>query len=257
MFIFILEKIGNVFIGFLKKTGRMVIFFATALSLAVRPPFKPGHVIKQIHFIGVKSLFVIILTGLFTGMALGLQGYYTLSRVGSEGLLGFAVALGMIRELGPVLSALMVTGRAGSSMAAEIGIMKISEQLDALDTMAINPIKYVVVPKIIAGIIAVPLLATIFNIIGIFGGYLVGVELMGVNPGTFFGEMQNRVAFKDINLGFVKSVSFGAIISWVSCFEGYYTGFGAAGVSKATTVSVVLASVLILICNYFITSVML
>ncbi|MBI5184034.1 MAG: ABC transporter permease [Nitrospinae bacterium] len=257
MIISILERIGNRFINFLKRMGSMVIFFSSAISLAVKPPLKPSHVIKQINFIGVKSLFVIILTGLFTGMALGLQGYYTLSRVGSEALLGYAVAIGMLRELGPVLSALMVTGRAGSSMAAEIGIMRISEQIDALDTMAINPIKYIVVPKIIGGIIAVPLLTAIFDIIGILGGYLVGVELMGVNPGTFFGEMESRVAFKDVNLGFVKSVSFGAIVSWVSCFEGYYTGFGAEGVSKATTVSVVLSSVLILICNYFITSVML
>jgi phospholipid/cholesterol/gamma-HCH transport system permease protein len=220
-------------------------------------PGRPVHVLKQLRFIGAKSLFVIVLTAAFTGMVLGLQGYYTLAKFGSEGMLGTAVALSLIRELGPVLSALMVTGRAGSAITAEIGIMRISEQIDALETMALDPFKYLVSPKLIAAMIALPLLCAIFDVVGIYGGWLVGVKLLGVNPGAYFYEMQKSLEWKDIYSGFIKSYSFGVIIAWIGCYKGYYAGHGAEGVSKATTESVVLTSVLILIWDYFLTSILL
>ena len=251
------ETVGGMTLATLRDMGRMLTFLLYALYMIVRRPGRPVHVLKQIHFIGAKSLFVIVLTAAFTGMVLGLQGYYTLAKFGSEGMLGSAVALSLIRELGPVLTALMVTGRAGSAITAEIGIMKITEQIDALKTMALEPFKYLVSPKIIAAVIAVPLLCAVFDVVGIFGGYLVGVKLLGVNPGAYFYEMEKSVVGKDVFSGFVKSVSFGVIISWVCCYKGYYAGHGAEGVSRATTAAVVMSSVLVLVWDYFLTSVLL
>jgi phospholipid/cholesterol/gamma-HCH transport system permease protein len=253
----LLERTGAVVIESIREMGRMGIFFSSFLTWAFRRPLKFERITQQIHFIGVKSLFVIVLTASFSGMVLGLQGYYTLQKFGSEGLLGSAVALSLIRELGPVLAALMVTGRAGSAIAAEIGIMKITEQIDALEVMAINPIKYLVVPKILAGLIAIPLLAAMFDVIGIYGGYLVGVKLLGVSAGSYFSQMEVSVVFRDVYTGVIKSVCFGVLLTWVCCYKGYYAGHGAAGVSKATTEAVVLASVLILVLDYFLTSILL
>ncbi|MGB4598823.1 MAG: ABC transporter permease [Trichlorobacter sp.] len=232
-------------------------FLLHTLYALVRQPGRPVHVLKQIRFIGAKSLFVIVLTAGFTGMVLGLQGYYTLAKFGSDGLLGAVVSLSLIRELGPVLSALMVTGRAGSAITAEIGIMRISEQIDAMETMALDPFKYLVSPKFIAAMISLPLLCAIFDVVGIYGGWLVGVKLLGVNPGSYFTEMYRSVEWKDVWSGMVKSFSFGIIIAWVGCYKGYYAGHGAEGVSKATTESVVLASVLVLVWDYFLTSILL
>ena len=251
------ERLGSLTLALLRDMGRMFTFLSYALYTIVRRPGRPFHVLKQIHFIGAKSVFVIFLTAAFTGMVLGLQGYYTLTKFGSEGMLGSAVALSLIRELGPVLTALMVTGRAGSAITAEIGIMKITEQIDALETMALEPFKYLVSPKIIAALVAVPLLCALFDVVGIAGGYLVGVKLLGVNPGTYFYEMEKSVVGKDVWSGFVKSVSFGLIISWVCCYKGYYAGHGAEGVSRATTTAVVMSSVLVLVWDYFLTSVLL
>ncbi len=255
--LFLVDKLGAQTLGLLQEMGKMLNFLVYALYKIVTTPGKPIHILKQIHFIGAKSFFVIFLTAAFTGMVLGLQGYYTLAKFGSEGMLGAAVALSLIRELGPVLSALMVTGRAGSAITAEIGIMNITEQIDALRTMALEPYKYLVAPKIIGAIIAVPLLCAIFDVVGIYGGYLVGVKLLGVNPGAYFHEMENSIVWKDVYSGFFKSISFGLIISWVSCYKGYYTGHGAEGVSRATTAAVVMSSVMILIWDYFLTSVLL
>jgi phospholipid/cholesterol/gamma-HCH transport system permease protein len=213
--------------------------------------------IARIHFIGAKSLVVILLTGAFTGMVLGLQVFYTLTKFGSEAFLGPAVALTLIRELGPVLCALMVTGRAGSALTAEIGIMRITEQIDALHAMALNPMRYLVVPTILAGLIAFPLLTAIFDLVGIYGGYLVGVKLLGIGEGTYFGEMETYVGLRDITQGILKSLSFGLLVTWVCCYKGFHTGYGAEGVSRATTEAVVLSSVLILVWDYFIGSVLL
>lgn len=253
----IVRAIGRTTIGLTRELGRTGKFLVYALYSLLRRPGRPIHILKQIRFIGAKSLFVIVLTAAFTGMVLGLQGYYTLTKFGSEGMLGTAVALSLIRELGPVLSALMVTGRAGSAIAAEIGIMRISEQIDALDTMALDPYKYLISPKFIAAMISMPLLCAIFDVVGIYGGWLVGVKLLGVNPGAYFSEMYKAVEWKDVYSGFVKSFSFGAIIAWIGCYKGYYAGHGAEGVSRATTEAVVLTSVLILVWDYFLTSILL
>jgi phospholipid/cholesterol/gamma-HCH transport system permease protein len=190
-------------------------------------------------------------------MVLALQLFYTLRKFGSEALLGPAIALSLIRELGPVLSALMVTGRAGSALTAEIGIMRISEQIDALTVMALNPLRYLIVPNIVAAIIVFPMLAAIFDVIGIYGGYVIAVELLGMSEGTYFSQMETFVDMKDILIGLYKSLSFGVIVSWVCCYKGFYAGYGAEGVSKATTEAVVMSSVLILIWDYFIGSVLL
>jgi phospholipid/cholesterol/gamma-HCH transport system permease protein len=252
----LIRNLGAVSLLGLRRAGRMGLFLSQALIFASTPPLKVSQLLKQIHFIGFQSTLVIFLTGAFAGMVLSLQGYYTLNRFGSAALLGPMVALSLIRELGPVLSALMVTGRAGSAMTAEIGIMRITEQVDALKMMGLNPFRYLIVPKLLAGIISLPLLTAIFDVVGIFGGYLVGVKLLGAAKGTYFGEIANYVDMKDILGGIYKSLTFGVLITWICCYKGYYTGFGAEGVSKATTQAVVLSSALILVWDYFMTSVL-
>lgn len=231
-------------------------FFAVAFFWMFFPPYLIGRVVRRINFIGVKTTPVIVLTGLFTGMVLALQTYYALSKFGAESSLGPVVALSLIRELGPVISALMVTGCAGSALTAEIGIMRISEQIDALDAMALNPYKYLIVPSLLGGVISLPLLNAIFVVIGVFGGYAVGVGLMDISGGTYFGGIRDFVGAKDIMEGFYKSLSFGVLITWISCYKGYFTGYGAEGVSKATTQSVVVSSVTVLVWDYFMTSVL-
>jgi len=259
----IFEKVGDEALYLIDQVGRMGVFLFSCLVNIVRPPYKLYPVVRQINFIGSKSIFVIIFTGAFTGMVLALQGYYTLRKFGSEGLLGSAVALSLLRELGPVLTALMVIGRAGSAICAEIGIMRNSEQIDALECMAIDPYKYLIVPKLIAGIISVPLLTFIFDVVGIFGGYMVGVGLLGVNDGSYFQTMYSSVEWQDVNMGIVKSLVFGLLIIWIAAGKGFFLhmertgGFGAEGVSRNTTSSVVLASVTILVWDYLISAIML
>lgn len=249
--------IGKWTIVIIREVGRMLIFLMKIFYFAIQPPYKVRLIIKEMYTIGVASLVVIVLTSSFTGMVLGLQGYNTLKRFGAEAILGSLVSLSLIRELGPVLGALMVTARAGSAMSAEIGIMKISEQVDALDVMTLEPIKQLVVPKIIAGVLVLPILVSIFDIIGIYGGYLVGVKLMGVNQGSYFNGIADNVVFKDIYGGFIKSIFFGLLLTWVCCYKGYMCGHGAKGVSRATTEAVVLSAVLILMWDYFLTTLLL
>ena len=255
------EKLGEHALYYMNQAGRMGIFLFNVVLSVFRPPYyKIFSITKQIYVIGALSIFVIVFTGAFTGMVLGLQGYTTLRKFGSEGMLGSVVALSLIRELGPVLAALMVTGRAGSAICAEIGIMRNSEQIDALECMAIDPHKYIVAPKFIATIIAMPLLTAIFNVVGIFGGYLVGVKLLGLNEGAYFVNMYKNVEFEDIYMMFVKSICFGLLIVWICAAKGYLVhferkgGFGAEGVSRVTTYAVVLTSVAILVFDYLITS---
>src|SRR5512145_162939 len=237
--------------------GRMFAFLMSALFLAFRPPAKLYLIVHHIKTIGVESLSVVALSGFFTGMVMGFQGYYSLRKFNAESWLGSATALGLLRELGPVLSAFMVTGRTGSAMAAELGTMRATEQIDALYSMAINPVKYLVSPRIIASLIAMPLLTAIFDVVGIFGAYLVGVSLLGVSSGSYFSGMESSVVFHDVYSGFMKSLSFGLIITWICCYKGFHAPPMATGVSQATTESVVLSFVLILIWDYFLTSVML
>ena len=250
------ETIGHRTVEVVESLGRFGTFFGVAVAIFLSPPFKLRAFLGRVHYIGYNSLLIILLTGAFTGMVLGLQIFFTLSRFGSEAYLGPAVALSLIRELGPVLSALMVTGRAGSALTAEIGIMRITEQIDALTVMALNPMRYLVVPSIVAGLVTFPMMTALFDVVGIFGGYLVGVHLLGLSEGTYFGEMKTFVDLNDIMTGFWKSLSFGVIVTWVATYKGFHVGHGAEGVARATTQSVVLASVLILVWDYFMGSVL-
>lgn len=251
--------IGRRAFSFIGELGAVAIFFVHGLALIFSLPIQVKKIVQQVYFIGVKSVLIISLIGLFTGMVLGLQGYYSLVKFGSEGLLGAAVALSLIRELGPVLAALMIIGRAGSSIAAEIGIMRISEQIDALDTMDINPIRYLISPKIAASIIVFPLLTAFFDVIGIVGGYLTGVIMLQINSGIFMNSIYSSVEWADVSEGFIKSFVFAVIVSTICCYQGYFThmrpgGFGARGVSLATTSAVVISCVLVLVADYVLTS---
>jgi len=249
-----IRRLGVANLQLVQQAGGMMFFLLEGLALAFVPPFRPRRVLQEIYSIGVKSSLIILLTAAFTGMVLALQGYYTLRKYGSEGALGAAVALSLIREMGPVLTGIMVSARAGSAVTAEIGIMRITEQLDALDTMAVNPLQYVVMPKLLAGLVAVPLLTAIFDVVGILGGYLVGVMLLGVSPGAYFSSMRESVVALDINGGVVKSLVFGLTIILVACYKGYFTEHGAEGVSRATNQTVVLSAVLVLAWDYILTS---
>lgn len=249
-----IRKLGQLSNAVVGDMGRMGLFLGQALFYTFAPPLKVSRVMEQIHFIGVGSVLVIVLTGAFTGMVIGFQGYYTLSRVGSTAFLGPMVALSLLRELGPVMAALMVTGRAGSAVTAKLGIMRITEQIDELDILGLSPHRYLVVPTFLAALISVPLLTAIFNVTGILGGYLVGGKLLGVSAGTYFGSMADYVEIKDVLVGLYKSIGFGGLIAWVCCYKGFHAGFGAEGVSRATTQAVVLSSVLVLVCDYVMTS---
>jgi phospholipid/cholesterol/gamma-HCH transport system permease protein len=250
------EGFGGWVMLIVESLGRFGAFLAQAVAAMVSPPFRLWPLLGRIHYIGFRSLLIIMLTGAFTGMVLGLQIFLTLSRFGSEAFLGPAVALSLIRELGPVLAALMVTGRAGSALTAELGIMRITEQIDALTVMALSPMRYLVAPSILAGVITFPLMTALFDVVGIFGGYLVGVELLGLSEGTYFGEMQSFVDLSDVMTGFWKSLSFGIIVIWVCTYKGFHVSHGAEGVAHATTQAVVLSSVLILVWDYFLGTVL-
>ncbi|HEV8311358.1 MAG TPA: ABC transporter permease [Methylomirabilota bacterium] len=250
------RELGRLTIDALGALGRFGVFLGQALFWLMIPPFKFQQFLHRISFIGVRSMSIILLTGGFTGMVLGLQGVLMLRRVGSEAFVGAAVAVSLVRELGPVLSALMVTGRAGSALAAELGVMRITEQIDALTVMALNPFRYLVVPTLVAGVVAMPILVWLFDVIGIFGGYLVVVQIFGLSGGTYFGQIQSFLSTTDIWVGFWKSLAFGVIVTWVACYKGFHVGHGAEGVGRATTESVVLASVLIFVLDYFMGSVL-
>ncbi len=254
-----ISTLGSQTIFLIQEMGRITVFFLQGVAHIFTPPRQISKTMHQIYFIGTKSVFIICLTGAFTGMVLGLQGYYTLVKFGSEGLLGAAVALTLIRELGPVLTAIMIVGRAGSAMTAEIGIMRISEQIDALETMDINPIRFLLSPRLAAALISFPLLTAIFDVIGIFGGYLSGSLLLGVSPGIYFYRVESTVLMEDITGGFIKSICFAVVVATICCFQGYFThtrkeGFGAKGVGLSTTSAVVISCVLIFITDYIITS---
>ncbi len=254
-------------IGFTSRFGRWVIdvvtdfgnvwlFLAEVLYKAVTPPYRFSLLLQQLYSVGFQSTLVVALVGAFTGAVLGVQSVYTLSKFGATAYTGSAVALSLIRELGPVLTALMVNGRAGSAMTAELGIMKISEQVDALRSMAVDPIRYLMVPRVLAGIISLPLLASLFNVVGILGGYVVSVGTLGISSGTFISQMMHAVKDVDVISGIVKATAFGLCISWLACYYGWTCGFGAVGVNRATTRAVVTASVVILVLDYFLTSIL-
>jgi phospholipid/cholesterol/gamma-HCH transport system permease protein len=258
-----LVRLGDATIYTLTDLGRMALFLVQSIIGLFRRPFRFAEVIKQIHFVGAGSFLVIFFTAISTGMVLGLQGYYSLSKFGAEGMLGSAVSLTLIMELGPVLTALMVAGRAGSAMCAELGIMRISEQIDALECMAIDPFRFLISPKFLAVIISLPLLTVFFDLIGIGGGYISGVLLMGVNPGSYLDGMRTSVTNHDIWLGVVKSFVFALLVVWISTGRGYFVlqirgaGFGAESVSRVTTQAVVMSSISVLIFDYLLTAILL
>jgi phospholipid/cholesterol/gamma-HCH transport system permease protein len=254
-----LPSVGRWALFLNQEMGRVMVFFLKGFLLIFTVPPQISKIIQQVYFIGMKSISVICLTAAFSGMVLGLQGYYTLVKFGSEGLLGAAVALSLIRELGPVLTAIMVIARAGSAMAAEIGIMRISEQIDALETMDISPIRFMVSPRIAAAVISFPLLTALFDVVGIFGGYLTGSVLLGINPGIYFARVESSVVMADVTGGFIKSLVFALLVVTLCCYQGYYThirkrGFGAEGVSFSTTSAVVISCVMVLVADYVLTS---
>ena len=249
-----IERLGASILDGINALGRFVLFLLSALAEAVMPPYKVRLVLLQIRTIGAESFFLVALIGMFTGMVLGLQGEFTLRKFGSEGALGTVVSLVLVRELGPVLTALMVTARAGSAMAAELGSMQVTEQIDALTVMAINPVQYLVAPRIIAGVISFPLLTSMFDVIGIMGGYAVGVGMMGAPSASYYNGIAQNLTGADVMIGLYKALVFGLIVAWASCYKGYNAQRMATGVSRATTEAVVLSSVLILMFDYFLTS---
>jgi len=250
----ILGRLGRSFIGMTGRLGDAATLSASSLGLAAAPPWQGRHIVIQMFNIGVGSVAIIALTGAFTGMVLALQGYYTLSKFGSESMLGAGIALSIIRELGPVLGAMMLTARAGSAITAEIGIMRVTEQVDALEMMAVNPRARIIMPRIIAATLSLPLLVAMFDLIGIGAGYLVGVDLLGVNPGAFVAEMQAKVTSHDINTGWIKGVGFGFLVGVICTYIGYRATPTTEGVGRATTQAVVLSSVGVLVLDYILTS---
>jgi len=252
----VIDNFGRSVLRNVEEMGKILLLFLSVLSWMFRPPMKLRLIFKQMEFVGVKSIFVVILTGTFTGMVMALQGYHGFRMFSAESLVGSTVALGMTRELGPVLTSLMVTARAGSAMAAELGTMRVTEQIDALYVMASNPVKHLIVPRVIAGVIMVPLLTIVSDFVGIIGGYFVGVIILDINAGAFVKNITRYVELDDIYNGLIKAAVFGLILSLVGCYKGFNTTGGAEGVGRATTEAVVLASITILVSDYFLTAIM-
>jgi phospholipid/cholesterol/gamma-HCH transport system permease protein len=250
--------IGRAAIRWVDSLGASAIFLILA-SLKMLRSKQLIKIVQQIYYIGARSTMIIVLVSFFTGMVLGLQSYHALVKFGAQGALGTLVALTLVRELGPVLTAIMIAARAGSAITAEIGIQRISEQVDALDTMRIDPLRYLVSPRITASIISFPLLTAVFDLVGIFGGYVSGVLLLGANASTYVYRVQTSMDMKDITDGLIKAVVFAIVVSTVCCYQGYFThmrtdSHGAQAVGLSTTSAVVLSCVLILVSDYVVTS---
>lgn len=251
------RSIGAWTIDNMLRLGYAARFIARTIASSGTSLARPRLVIRELYYTGVLSLIIILVSGLFVGMVLGFQGYHTLQTYGSESALGVLVALSLVRELGPVVSALLFASRAGSAMTAEIGLMKATEQLSAMEMMAVDPISRVVAPRFWAGFISMPLLAAMFSAMGVFGGYLIGVVMIGVDEGSFWSQMQNAVDFReDIMNGVIKSVVFGFAVTWIALFEGYDAPPTAEGVSGATTRTVVTSSLAVLALDFLLTAFM-
>ncbi len=249
----LIPAIGRVFLGFLASTGRLAIFAGVSVSHIFRPPFYPRLLLRQIIEIGYYSLPVVGLTAVFTGMVLALQSYTGFARFNAEGAVATVVVLSITRELAPVLTGLMVAGRIGAAMAAEIGTMRVTEQIDALSTLATNPYKYLIAPRLLAALIMLPCCVLIADIIGVYGGYLVAVHKLDFNPAVYLKNSWQFLELVDVISGLVKAGVFGFLIALMGCYHGFYSKGGAQGVGSATTNAVVSASILILGFNYLIT----
>jgi phospholipid/cholesterol/gamma-HCH transport system permease protein len=241
---------------FVEEAGRIMVLFGQTMGWIFRPPLEGREILKQMEEVGVRSFPVVIITAAFTGMVLALQSFTGFKRFGAESMVGTIVALSMTRELGPVLTGLMVSGRVGSAMAAELGTMRVTEQIDALYTLATNPIKYLIVPRFLATLIMLPILVIFADIIGILGGYLVSVQILRTNPTLYFQRTWDFLELNDLYSGLIKALFFGMIIATISCYQGFSTQGGAEGVGQATTKAVVASSLTILISNYFITAIL-
>jgi phospholipid/cholesterol/gamma-HCH transport system permease protein len=241
-------------IGAIRQIGDVTLFLLRTLRACVPALLRPGLIARQVYNTGARSLIIIMLCGLFVGMSLGLQGYDLLARFGSESALGVAAALGLVKILGPVLTALLFAGRAGTALTSEIGLMRATDQLTAMEVMAVDPMRHVVAPRFLGAVISMPLLAAIFSVIGLYGAQLVGVTLMGVDSGTFWSQMQGAVELRDINEGLVKSFAFGIACALLAVHQGYHAVPTAEGVGLATTRTVIASSVLVLIINYMLTA---
>ena len=249
------ESIGETIIHLFTAIGRLSIFIARSVMHVFLPPFFPRLIFRQFIDIGYYSLPVVGMTALFTGMVLALQSYTGFTRFNAESAIAAVVVLSVTRELAPVLAGLMVAGRVGASMAAEIGTMRVTEQIDALTTLSVNPFKYLIAPRIIAGTLMLPLLVLIGDIIGVFGGYLVSVHSLGFSPGSYLTQTWDILERMDVISGLVKAAAFGFIVAVMGCYNGFHSGRGAQGVGAATTYAVVSSSILILIFNYILTQV--
>ncbi len=250
------EYIGTETVKFFEALGTMTVFVVKTMYWSVRRPVFIKETVKQMDIIGVKSSLVIVLTGMFTGMVTALQADYGFRMFSAESMVGSVTALGLLRELGPVLASLMVTARAGSAMTAELGTMRVTEQIDALTVMGVNPYQYLILPRIVGTTIMMPLLTLVFCGLGMLGSYIVGVDLLGIDKGLFMSRIAQYVDYSDLNSGLIKAVCFGIILSFVGCFKGFTTTGGAEGVGKATTYSVVISSVSILVADYVLTAIM-
>jgi phospholipid/cholesterol/gamma-HCH transport system permease protein len=238
----------------IRRVGAVGVFLGQLLAQAGPALARPRLVVHQVYNAGARSLIIIMLCGLFVGMVLGLQGFDLLQRFGSEDALGVAAALGLLKELGPVVTALLFAGRAGTALTSEIGLMRATDQLTAMSMMAVDPVRRVVAPRFLGGVIAMPLLVAVFNVVGLFGAQLIGVQLMGVDPGAFWSQMQASVELNDVLEGIIKSVAFGVACSLVAVYEGYHAAPTAEGVGLATTRTVVTSSVLTLLLDYMLTA---
>jgi phospholipid/cholesterol/gamma-HCH transport system permease protein len=252
-----IRSLGRWGLGVFERLGRGHLFLARVLfSLGSLIP-RPRLIVRELYSVGVLSLLIILVSGLFVGMVLGLQGYVTLSKFGAESSLGVVVALSLVRELGPVVTALLFAGRAGSSLTAEIGLMKATEQLSGMEMMAVDPVKRVVAPRFVAGFISMPLLAAIFSAVGVFGGMFVGVGLLGVDSGSYWSQMQAAVdLYEDILNGVIKSIVFGFVATWIAVYEGYDAIPTSEGVSRATTRTVVHTALAVLGLDFILTALM-
>ena len=248
-----IDAVGAYTLNVCTFLGKFTLFLTRAIRTIFTTRPQIGKFFYQANRLGVESIVIVVLTGSFSGMVFALQSYIGFQRVGGEQFIGAVVALGLIRELGPVLTGLMVTGRAGSSIAAEIGTMRITEQIDALVTLRIDTFQYLIVPRILAGIAVMPCLAVFAMIFGIIGGYIICVHVLLLSPEDYTTSIRTYVELSDIRGGLIKAAVFGLILSWVGTYKGFYTRGGARGVGESTTQSVVVSSIMILITNYFLT----